>query len=103
MEIIINSVNFKPGSALEAFVREKVAKLFNKCNNIIRANIVLRETENGNTENKLCEIRLIIPGYDHLVKKSTGVYEKSVLKAVKVLQKIIRRRKTKVITKRHSY
>src|SRR5438874_381458 len=102
MEIIINSVNFKSGT-LEAFIREKVGKLFIKCNNIIRANIVLRQTEEGKTENKLCEIRLMIPGYDHLVKKSTGVYEKSVLQAVKVLQKIIRRRKTKVITKRHSY
>ena len=103
MEIIINSVNFKADTALETFVKEKVSKLFNQCDKIIRANVILRETENGNPENKLCEIRLMIPGNDHIVKKCTGVYEKSILQAVEVLQKIIRRRKTKVIRNKHSH
>ena len=102
MEIIINSVNFKTDTALEIFVKEKVSKLFNQCSNIIRANVILRETEKGNPENKLCEIRLMIPGNDHFVKKSTGVYEKSVSQAVAVLQKILRRKKSRVIAKRHS-
>jgi ribosome-associated translation inhibitor RaiA len=95
MEIIINSVNFKTDTKLEGFVREKVSKLFNKSNQIIRANVVLRELENRNPKNKLCEIRLMIPGNDHFVTKCTGVYEKSILQAVEVLQTIIRRKKTK--------
>ena len=103
MQIIINSVNFKPDTKLETFVREKVSKLFHKCNEIIRANVTLREEENGDWENKLCEIRLMIPGNDHFVKKCTGVYEKSVLRAVEVLQKIMRRKKTKLITRRYSH
>jgi ribosome-associated translation inhibitor RaiA len=95
MEIIINSLNFKTGTALEEFVREKVIKLFTQCDKIIRAHVILRESENGTPENKLCEIRLMIPGNDHFVRKCTGVYEKSILQAVEVLQKIIRRKKTK--------
>ena len=43
----------------------------------------------------------MIPGYDHFVKKSTGVYEKSVSQAVEVLQKILRRKKNRVIAKRY--
>jgi len=97
MEIIINSVNFKTDTALETFVREKVSKLYNQCDKIIRANVILRESEKGNPENKLCEIRLMIPGNDHFVRKCTAVYEKSILQAVEVLQKIIRRKKNKVI------
>jgi ribosome-associated translation inhibitor RaiA len=102
MEIIINSVNFKPGTKLERFVREKVSKLFNKSDQIIRAKVVLRQVESRNPENKLCEIRLMIPGNDHFVRKCTDVYEKSVLLSVEVLQKIIRRRKNKVIAKRYA-
>ena len=102
MEIIINSVNFKTGAALDEFVRKKVSKLFNQCNKIIRAYVILRESENGNRGNKLCEIRLMIPGNDHFVTKCTGVYERSILQAVEVLQKIIRRKKNKMITKRYS-
>ena len=103
MEIIINSVNFKTDTALEIFVKEKVSKLFNQCDKIIRANVILRESEKGNPENKLCEIRLMIPGNDHIVKKCTAVYKKSILQAVEVLQKIIRRKKTKVIRERHPH
>jgi ribosome-associated translation inhibitor RaiA len=103
MEIIINSVNFKTDTALEIFVKEKVSKLFNQSNKIIRANVILRESEKGNPENKLCEIRLMIPGNDHIVRKCTAVYEKSILQAVEVLQKIIRRKKNKVIKERYPH
>ena len=101
MEIIINSVNFKTETALEIFVREKVGKLFHQCNKIIRANVTLREAEKGNPENKLCEIKLMISGNDHFVRKCTAVYEKSILQAVEGLQKIIRREKIKAIRKRY--
>jgi ribosome-associated translation inhibitor RaiA len=101
MEIIINSVNFKTDTKLEGFVREKVSKLFNKSSQIIRANVVLRKVENRIPENKLCEIRLMIPGNDHFVSKCTEVYEKSVLQSVEVLQKIIRRTKNKMMAKRN--
>jgi ribosomal subunit interface protein len=102
MEIIISTPNFKTGTSLETFVRKKVSKLFNHCRTIIRANVILRERENGNSENKQCEIRLMIPGYDHFVKKSSGVYEKSVSEAVEVLQKILRRKKNRIIAKRYT-
>lgn len=102
MEIIISTLNFKTDTTLETYVREKVSKLFNHCKTIIRANVILREGENGSLENKQCEIRLMIPGYDHFVKKSTGVYEKSISQAVEVLQKILRRRKNRIIAKRNS-
>ena len=101
MEIIINSVNFKTDTALELFVREKVNKLFHHCDKIIRANVTLREKEKKNPENKLCEIRLMIPGNDHFVRKCTAVFEKSILQAVEGLQKIIRREKIKTIRKRY--
>ena len=41
---------------LETFVRKKVSKQFNRCNTIIRANVIFREGENGNFKIKQCEI-----------------------------------------------
>jgi putative sigma-54 modulation protein len=100
MNIIIKSVDFKAGNALESFVREKVKKLFRQCDSIIRANVILRKGESKNPENKLCEIRLVVPGYDHLVKKSSGEYRKSVSRSVDVLQEILRRNKTRLLARR---
>jgi ribosome-associated translation inhibitor RaiA len=100
MNIIIKSVDFKAGNALETFVREKVKKLFRQCDSIIRANVILRKGESKNPENKLCEIRLVVPGYDHFVKKNSGRYRNSVSHSVEVLQEILRRNKTRLLGRR---
>ena len=100
MDIIIKSINFKASPALKTFVKKKVGKLFNHCNQIIRANVVLRERENGSVGNRQCKIKLEVPGNDHVVEKQTEVHEKSVLQAVEALQKILRRKKTRLIAER---
>ena len=102
MNIIIKSVDFKAGNALEIFVRKKVSKLFKQFDNIIRANVILRKEESKNPENKLCEIKLMVPGYDHFVKQSSLKYRKSVAQSVNVLQEVLRRNKTKLITRRQA-
>lgn len=100
MNIIIKSIDFNAGRNLETFAREKVKKLFRQCNNIIRANVILRKGSSKNHENKLCEIRLVVPGYDHYVKKSSAGYHRSVSQSVDALQEILRRNKIRELIKR---
>ncbi|MEP7142967.1 MAG: HPF/RaiA family ribosome-associated protein [Ferruginibacter sp.] len=90
MNITIQSVNFKAGDKLEHFIADKVSKLFKQSDHIIRAEVTLRKGDSGNPQNKLCDIRLMIPGRDHFVSKSTDLYEKSVLESVRTMQKILR-------------
>jgi ribosome-associated translation inhibitor RaiA len=90
MHITIQSVNFKAGSTLEYFIAEKVSKLFRQSDHIIRAEVTLREGDRGNRYNKLCEIRLVIPGNDHFVSKGSEGYEKSVLESVRTMQQVLR-------------
>jgi ribosomal subunit interface protein len=85
---------------LKKFIREKITKLFRHYDGIIRADVILRKGESKNPENKLCEIRLIVPGYDHYVKKSSEEYYKSVSQSVDVLQEILRRNKTRLVSNR---
>ena len=100
MNIIIKSADFKVRKGLETFVREKVERLFAQSDNIIRAQVMLRKEASKNPKNKLCEIRLEVPGYDHFVKKSSDGYGKSVSQAVEVLQKILRRNKSRQLAAR---
>ena len=90
MNITIQSVNFKAGTQLENFIAEKVGKLFRHSDHIIRAEVTLRQIDSGNPQNKSCDIRLMIPGKDHFVSKSTDLYEKSVLESVRTMQKVLR-------------
>ncbi|MFH0842550.1 MAG: HPF/RaiA family ribosome-associated protein [Bacteroidota bacterium] len=101
-KIVLQSVQFKASKLLEGFVKEKVSRLFEQDDSIIRADVTLFEGASGNPRNQFCEIQLSVPGENLFVKKNSESYEKSVLDAVRTLQKIIRRQKTKVINKRRS-
>jgi ribosome hibernation promoting factor len=94
-KIVFQSVQFKASSQLEEFVKEKVSKLFEQDPSIIRADVTLFEGSSGNPKNQFCEIQLSVPGENHFVKKNSENYEKSLLAAVKTLQKVLRRKKVK--------
>ncbi len=99
--ITFQSVHFKASSQLEDFVKEKVSKLFDQENSIIRADVTLFEGASGNPKNQFCEIQLSVPGENHFVKKNSENYEKSIMEAVDALQKVLRRKKTmKIATRR---
>ena len=100
MNIIIKSIDLKAGNNLETFVREKVKNLFKQCNSIIRANVIPRKGSSKSPENKSFEIRLVVPGYDHYVKKSSIGYRRSVSQSEDVFQEILRRNKTRLLTRR---
>jgi len=101
-KIVLQSVQFKASVQLEEFVNEKVSKLFEQDKSIIRADVTLFEGASGNPKNQFCEIEISVAGQNHFVKKNNESYEESVLDAVKTLQKVIRRQKTKKIIRRRS-
>ena len=91
--IILQTVHFKASEDLENFVNEKVSKLFEQDDSIIKAEVTLFEGASGNPKKQNCEITLSVPRENHFVKKNSEIYEKSILNSVDTLQKILRRKK----------
>jgi ribosome-associated translation inhibitor RaiA len=100
MNITFQSVHFKASSHLEEFVMEKVSKLFDQNDKIIRADVTLFEGASGNPRNQFCEIILSLPGENKFVKKNSSSYEESVLKTVATLQKTLGRDSINKISRR---
>jgi ribosomal subunit interface protein len=96
-KIVFQSVHFKASKQLEEYVKVKVSKLFDQDTSILRADVTLFEGASGNPYNQFCEIQLSVAGENLFVKKNTDDYKKSILSAVEALQKILRRKKTKVM------
>jgi ribosomal subunit interface protein len=94
-KINLQTLHFKASDALNNFIEEKVEKLFQMSNEIIRADVTLYEGAAGNPENQWCEIQISVPGENLFVKKNSDKYEKSISAAIEALQKIIRRKKKK--------
>ena len=100
MDIIIQSLGFKAGPELEGYVKEKLEKITHMTDNVVRADVTLYIGAESDNENKFCEIRLEIPGYDHFVKKNAETFEMPIVDVVNTLQKLVRQKKEKQIDSR---
>jgi putative sigma-54 modulation protein len=98
--VIIQSLGFKAGAELEAYVREKLSKL-KPDDRIVGANVVLYLGPDRATPNDYCEIRLEIPGNDLFVKESSADFEQAIDSCVNKLQSILRKSKEKETDRRH--
>ena len=95
MKINLQSLHFKAGDQLKDFVEEKVSKLSQLNEGILSAEVTLIADDIKIKNNKVCEIRLVVPGNDDFVKRDAESFEEAILDAVGALQKVLRRKKDK--------
>ena len=97
MNIKIKTLGFTAKQELTEFVHEKVGKLSVFYDKIISSEVCLCAEKSGTKENKLCDIRLIIPGNDLLASAQCKTFEEAVALAVEALERQIEKKKTKVM------
>ena len=95
MDIKIKRTGFTVKSGLKDFVNKKVGKRSQFYDKIISSEVSLSMEKSDTNENKLCGIRLIIPGNDLLVAAQYKTFEEAVDQSVEVLVKQIEKRKNK--------
>ncbi len=100
MNIIIQSQGFKASENLEGLIREKLEKLGQHTDKIIRANVTLIKGSEHELNNNFCEIRLEVPGNDHFVKKNNSTFEHAIAESVNALQHMLERSKDKELSHR---
>lgn len=97
MKINLQSLKFTARKNLIDYVNEKVGKLAKFDETIISAEVTLYVQDGKHIDNKACDIRLVIPGNDLIVKRSATTFEASVLSGVEILQKMLNRKKEKPV------
>ncbi|MBN2681403.1 MAG: ribosome-associated translation inhibitor RaiA [Bacteroidales bacterium] len=96
MNIKIHSLRFDADSKLEEFIETKVAKLNQYYEGIIGVEVTLKLDKAQNTENKVTEIKLEIPGNDLFAKKQSKSFEAATDTAVEALRRQLKKYKGKV-------
>ena len=91
----VSSVHFDADKKLVEFIHEKVDKLSNHFDKIIDGEVVLKVENSNNTENKVAEIKLLIPGNDIFAKKQCKSFEEATDTAVEALRKQLKKHKEK--------
>lgn len=101
MNILIHSPGFKVSAELTGSIHEKVSKLHNLGIEIISISMMLKVANSGNKENKVCEIRVAIPGNDIFATAQCATFEEAVLEITATVKKRITRKKSKSIGRRN--
>lgn len=86
MKIIIQTPDFTLTKKLEKFVHDHIQKLNVVNSGILEARLCLKLDNSNTSDNKICEIRLLIPGNDLFASKHTNAFEESVTKAIEALK-----------------
>jgi len=95
MDIKISSVHFDADKKLLEFVDKKVKKLVKFYEDIIGAEVFLRIENSQNLDNKVTEIKLLVPGFDLFAKKQSKTFEESTDVAIEALRQQILKHKEK--------
>ncbi len=86
MNIIIQTPDFKATKKLERFTYNHLMKLAGINGSIIEARVCLKMDNSDTNENKICEIKLAIPGNDLFAMKQTETFEESIVKTISALK-----------------
>lgn len=95
MDIQVHAVHFKADQKLIDFVNGKVAKLQTFFDNIISSEVYLRLEPNAD-ENKIAEVKIMLPGKEIFARKQCKTFEEAADLAVEALRKQVHRHKEKV-------
>ncbi len=96
MNVTINSVHFKADKKLESFIKEKLQKMPVFFDGVISSEVMLKLENNDDRNNKIAEIRLVIPGNDLYAEKRAKSFEEATDSAVEALKKQLVRHKEKI-------
>jgi putative sigma-54 modulation protein len=98
MKVNVNAVNFTVDGKLVDFIQERMDKLEKYYDKIVSSNVFLKVEKTSDKENKMVEIKLLVPGDDFIVKKQCKTFEEAVELSAESLERLLVKRKEKINT-----
>ncbi|MEN0050834.1 MAG: ribosome-associated translation inhibitor RaiA [Bacteroidota bacterium] len=97
MKVRTEAIQFKADQKLIDFIEKKVSKLERFHDRILDAKVILKlENNSAKIKEKIAEVQLQIPGDVVVAKASDKSFEASILTAVEVLTRNLKKRKEKL-------
>ena len=97
MEVQVHAIHFTADQKLIDFIEEKVSKLELFFDNIIACEVYLKLDKSQEKENKISEVKLLIPGKTLIAKKQCKSFEEATDLAADALRKQVKKHKEKAV------
>jgi len=99
MDIKVQSVNFDADQKLISFVENRVEKLQTYFDNIVGVESFLKVEKSDSFENKLVEIKVMLPGKEIFAKKNAKSFEEAADESIEALRRQLVKYKEKIQSK----
>ena len=96
MKVNVHAVNFTVDKKLVEFVDEKMNKLEKYYDKIVSSDVFLKVEKTSDKENKIVEVKIIVPGDEFIVKKQCKTFEEGVELSSDALERLLLKRKEKI-------
>ncbi len=101
MKITIQTPGFNAKQELTGFIHEKLEKLGLFNDEVVSTEVCLKLDNSSTKGNKLCDIRLVIPGNDMLASARCKTFEEATVQAIDAAAKQINSKKKRIIGRRN--
>ncbi|MBJ2173197.1 ribosome-associated translation inhibitor RaiA [Aureibaculum sp. A20] len=95
MKVNVQSVNFNIDKSLNDFIQTKIDNLEKYYDKIIGAEVYLKVQNTSEKENKIAEIKMLIPGDELIVKKECKTFEEAIDLIAEALRRQLCKKKEK--------
>lgn len=96
MDVKVHSIHFKADEKLIDFINDKVEKLQVFFDHIIVGEVFLRLDKNSDKENKIAEVKILMPGKELFAKKKCKSFEEAADLCVDALRTQVKKYKGKL-------
>lgn len=98
MKVNVHAVNFAVDKKLVEFVQVRMGKLEKYYDKVVSSDVFLKVEKTSDKENKIVELKIIVPGDDFLVKKQCKTFEEAVELSAESIERLLIKRKEKIKT-----
>jgi len=98
MKVNVHAVNFTVDKKLVDFIQERMDKLAKYYDKVVSCDVYLKVEKTSEKENKIVEIKLLVPGDDFLVEKQCKSFEEATDQSAEALERLLLKRKEKIRT-----
>ncbi len=96
MKVNVHAVNFNIDKKLVDFIDERMNKLEKYYDKVVSSDGFLKVENISEKENKIVELKVLVPGDDFIVKKQSKSFEEATDLAVESLERLLMKRKEKL-------
>lgn len=96
MKVNVHAVNFNADGKLVSFIQERMEKLEKYYDKVVSADVFLKVEKTSEKENKIVEVKVLVPGDEFMVKKQCKTFEEGLEQSAETLERMLTKRKEKV-------